>query len=178
MYLLVFSCQSEEILYSETIIDNGIVNTEFLTTVDEVEKALICGYLFAYGNECNDTPTNVKCQVLNDLNITNECDTNHINFLNDWFKNDIIMFYKLKNCPNLPSNSAIQNEIKHMSLYRNNDTLKINILVYGLNNSEEKNWNTEQTDTYLIKNNTFSKIETITAKNTLKSNCLGCVNSK
>jgi len=176
--LVIYACKNNEPKYFESIIDNNEINSVFLKQTDEAEKALISGYLYAYGNECGLYSNTLKCQVLKELNILNECDTNHIKFLNKWFKNDIVMFYKLKNCPYLPLHSAIQNEIKHMSIYRNNDTIRINILVYGLNNSEEKNWNTEQTDTYLIDKNTLIKIETKTSSNSLKSNCLGCLKPK
>ena len=175
--LVFFNCQNKTIKYEKTIIKNNTVNSTFLNQVDDAEKAIITGYLYAYGNQCADTSTNVKATVLKHLQITNECDTNHLNFLSGWFKNDVIMFYKLKNCPNLAYDSPIQNEIKSMTLYRHNDTLKISILVYGLNNSEEKNWISNQTETFIIDKQSFIKIKT--ESNTQnESNCLSCQKNK
>lgn len=154
----LFSCKKQNKVYTETIIEDNQINSEFLSTIDEPEKALICGYLYAYGNECTDTSKSIKCEILAQLNVIDECDNLHIDFLNDWFKNDVIMFFKLKECPNLSYDSAIQNEIKKMKLHRNNDTLRISILVYGLNNSQEKSWNSEQTESFLIERNTFKKL--------------------
>ncbi len=177
VFLLFFACTKKEVKFDVSIINNQHINTEFLSKIDEPEKALISAYLYAYGNECVDTSTNVKSQILKQLKITDECDTTHLNHLSKWFKNDVIMFYKFKNCPALPYNSAIQNQIKQMELYRHNDTLKISILVYGLNNSQEKNWNSHQTETFLIKNREFIKLNSeIETEN--KSNCLSCQKKK
>jgi len=173
----IFSCQNEEIKYNEIIIENNQINSQFLSSLGNSERALITGYLYAYGNQCLDTSTNVKAKILKQLNIKNECDSLHLDFLSQWFKNDVILFYKLKSCPNLPFDSAIQNEIKEMSLHRHNDTLTISVLVYGLNNSQEKNWNSTQSETFVIKNNTFHKVKTNT-NNQIKSNCISCQKNK
>lgn len=171
--ILLLSCDNETIFYTENIIENNHINKAFLSKTDNAEQALITGYLYAYGNEVTDTSTNVKAQILNTLQISNECDSAHLNNLKQWFKNDVIMFYKLKNCPNLPIKSPIQNGIKHMNLHRHNDTLQISILVYGLNNSQEKNWNSTQTETFLINENTFEKLNIKISTNSA-SNCLSC----
>ncbi len=157
--IFLFSCQEKGIKYNQTIIDEFQVNKDFLETIDDAEKALICGYLYAYGNECIDTSTSAKCKVLKELNITNECESKHLSFLSQWFENDVIMFYKFKNCPNLTHDSPIQNEINEMKLYRHNDTLIITVLVKGINNLEEKNWSSRQTEKFLIDNKTFKKIQ-------------------
>ncbi len=154
----ILSCKNESIHFNEVIIQDDAVNKLFVSGFDESEKALVSGYLFAYGNECSDTSSNIKAQILDVLNIKNECDSTHLNFLKGWFKNDVMMSYKLNNCPILPFDSAIQNNIKELNLERHNDTLTISILVFGLNNSQEKNWNSKQTERFLIDNNTFIKI--------------------
>ena len=152
---LLISCQQKEINYSEVILENEIINTEFLQETDASEKALINGYLFAYGNECTSEKSHIKCDILKELSIENECDSDHISKLQKWFSEDLMMKIKLLNCPNLPQKGAIQNTIYKIELKRKNDTITIVFGVKGLNNSQEKSWDIEQSNSYIIKNETF-----------------------
>jgi len=155
LWFFIISCVEENSDYSVMIYDGNTIDSVFLQKCNIPEKAIISGYLFAYANECSSEKEVVKCDILNFLSIENECDENHISFLKGWFSEDIMVKIKLLNCPNLPSDGVIQNTIKSIELKRKKDTIKIRMHVTGLNNSQEKTWDINQTHAYLIKNNTF-----------------------
>jgi len=155
--LTFISCQNEN--YSVVILENGTINSEFLQDIKPPEKALLSWYLFAYGNECDGTSTKIKCKLLKELNIEDECSPDHLNNLLQWFSNDMLAVYKLNSCPNIKVESAIQNKFAYISLDRKGDILSINYHVMGLNTVEEKSWNMNKTGSYLIRDNTFTKIE-------------------
>ncbi len=161
LFLVTFqiSCKEESKNYTYTILDKDSIHAVNIQFIDMPEKALISGYLFVYGNECIANSDKNKCKLLTALNIADECSTNHINFLKKWFKNDNIMQSKLRNCPNLPHNFAIQNSFDKITLNRKGDTLSIKYIVKGINNSQEKSWNVHREDFFLIKNNTFLKLK-------------------
>ena len=156
--LLQISCKQHGINYTQVILENKRINTGFLKTIDEPEKALLSWYLFAYGNECIENSAKVKCEILNILNIDDECSKEHIIFLNEWFTNDFLVRYKLKNCPNLPEGSAIQNTIDKLVLVRKFDTISIEYHIKGLNNIQEKSWNIKRTDSYIIIEDSLKKV--------------------
>lgn len=155
--ILHLSCK-KSIKYSHKILLNNKLNTDLFKTIKTPEKALLCGYLFTYGNECDAISDKIKCKILEVLKIEDECNPKHIAFLKKWFKNEVIMSLKLQKCPVLPRKFAIQNTIKKIVISRNLDTISITINVIGMNTSQEKNWNIEQTESFIIKNNSFIKI--------------------
>ena len=159
LLITLFSCKQSEKKYTINILENDVIDTEFFKAIDESEKVLLSWYLYAYGNECDTASSKIKCELLDLLDIKDECANEHIQFLQKWFKKDILVRSKLQNCPVLPINFAIQNEYKQIILKRAADTISISFKIWGLNNAEEKSWNVDQTDTYLIKGSTFVKIE-------------------
>lgn len=156
---LVVSCQKSIENYSVVILENETINSEFLKTINEPEKALLSWHLFAYGNECDDSSLKIKCKLLRDLGIEDECDSSHINNLLQWFSEDMLAIYKLRSCPNIAKESPIQNTFEFINLQRKSDTLSITYTVKGINSVQEKSWNTTRTDAYLIRNETFFKID-------------------
>ena len=154
---LHFSCNQKSIVYTHDIYVHNKLDVELLENIDDSEKALLLGYLFMYGNECLIKTDKIKCRILETLQIEDECDIANINFLKKWFKNDILMPLKLKKCPNLPHKSAIQNTIKQITTKRNSDTISITMAVVGMNTSQEKSWDIKQTESYIIKDNSFIK---------------------
>ncbi len=157
-FLLLFSCNEEGMNYSETILENDEINTTFLHHIQAPEKALLSWYLYAYGNECGIGSSKKKCQLLKEMNIQDECDVDHLNNLLQWFSSDMLVVYKLNQCPNLPIKSAIQNTFERIVLIRKMDTLSIQYSIKGINNSQEKSWNINQIDSYVLKSNTLIKI--------------------
>ena len=154
--LFLFGCQNKN--YEITIADSKKINNDFLQNLEDSEKALISMYLLAYGNECSSDKITLKCKILEDLNIDNECDKKHIEFLKQWFSSNKLMLIKLQNCPNLPHNFAIQNRIEKIILKKKKDTLTIIFNIKGINESQEKTWNFTQKDRYIIKNKGLIKI--------------------
>jgi len=158
--LTFLSCQNKDENYTVVIVENGTVNSEFLQNINPPEKALLSWYLFANGNECDGKSTKIKCKLLKELNVEDECNSGHLNNLLLWFSNDMLAKYKLKSCPNIKVDYHIQNKFVSISLERKGDILSINYHVMGLNTVGEKSWNMNKTDSYLIKNNTFKKVKT------------------
>ena len=156
--LSLVSCNSKSQKNGYVIVENGEVNTEFLYDMHEEDRALISWYLFAYGNECVGGSEKIKCQLLVLLNIDNECDAEHINYLKKWFSTNKLLQFKLQNCPNLPHNFAIQNTIEKMSISRLSDTITFTIKVRGLNSAQEKSWNIKQTDKYILDDNLLKSV--------------------
>jgi hypothetical protein len=140
------------------VLENNEINTTYLNQIKAPEKALLSWYLYAYGNECDNSSTKIKCQLLKGLNVEDECSSQHLNDLLQWFSNDMLAVYKLNKCPSLPIKSAIQNTFEHIVLIRNIDTLSIKFSIKGLNTLQEKSWNTSRTERYLIKNSTLIKL--------------------
>ncbi len=158
-YILItslLSCQNNN--YEITVAENNNINKDYLQKVNNQEKALISMYLYAYGNECKNSTSTLKCKILKSLNIDNECNTEHIKFLKQWFSTNNLMLIKLQHCPNIPFNFAIQNQIKKIGMIKKNDTLTIIFNVKGINESQEKTWDITQKDSYIIKNKTLLKI--------------------
>lgn len=156
--LLFVSCNKATKGYTYTILDNEVVDLQTIQQLTTAEKALLGVYLFVYGNECTSSSKSVKCTILKELQINNECNKKYIDSLKSWFKTEGVLYYKLQKCPVLPYKAAIQNQFKKIQLYRNKDTIKITINVVGMNTSQEKNWDITQTNSYIIKNNSFIKI--------------------
>jgi len=159
LFFLIISCQKKLEDYSEIVLENETINSEFLQTINEPEKALLSWHLFSFGNDCDKTSSKIKCQLLQELKIEDECDSTHLNNLLQWFSKDMLAVYKLKKCPNIAKESPIQNTFEYISLQRKSDTLSITYTVKGINSVQEKSWNKTRTSTYLIRNKTFLKIK-------------------
>ena len=134
------------------------VNKNELLKLKESEKALVLWYLYAYGNACDGNTHKPKCEILQTLKITDECNSEHLSFLLQWFSTDMLAVYKLKNCPVLPVKSAIQNEFEKIILLHKKDTIFINYKIKGMNNSQEKSWNIEKKEAYVILKKTLVKV--------------------
>ena len=155
--LVCCSCVKQENKTS-VILENEQINTEVIKSLSNSERALLSWYLYAYGNACEENSTKYKCQILKDLNIDDECDSEHLNNLLQWFSKDMLAPYKLKKCPNIASNSAIQNTFNKIILVKEGDTLSIDYNIMGMNNSQEKSWNFDGVDKYLVEKKTLIKI--------------------
>ena len=160
LFLAFISCTpSKGESVSNIILENNTINTAYLNQIKAPEKALLSWYLYAYGNECNESSSKIKCQLLKELHIEDECNPKHLSNLLQWFSTDMLAVYKLNKCPNISAKSAIQNTFEKIVLFKNGDTLSIQFSIKGLNTLQEKSWNIHQKDSYIIKNNTLIKIE-------------------
>lgn len=157
--LMLWSCTKQTETVKNVVFENGKINTTFINQIQDSEKALLAWYLYAYGNECVEGRDNIKCELLERLQIMDECAVDHIGFLKQWFAKDAMANFKLKNCPNMPVKSAIQNTFDKIVLMTKGDTLSIQYDIKGLNNSQEKSWNISQTDVYLIVESTLVKVK-------------------
>ncbi len=155
----LFSCTKQTPRYSQTILENDILNSSFLERIPVPEKALLAGYLFAYGNACTQQIKSNKCLILEQLKIEDECSKNHTSFLKQWFSEDSMLKSKLIRCPVLPIDGAIQNTFKAIRLIREGDTLTISFHIVGTNIAQEKNWDIQHTKRYLIEKSKFIPLE-------------------
>jgi hypothetical protein len=152
----LLSCQHKSLDYEHIILDKGLLNKDLLHTANTAERALLCTYLFTNGNECTANLNKIKCSILKELGIKDECSTEHLIFLQSWFKNDFLISHKLKNCSHLPN--SIQNEITKIIISKNADTLSITMKVVGVNTAQEKNWEIEQKDSFIVNNYSFIRL--------------------
>ena len=152
------SCQTSTLDYSVVVVRDGVVDSSFVDKIDEPARMLMGWYLFAYGNECGLENKKPKCQILNLLSVGNECDTVYLGALRKWFKDDMYRSIKLKKCPSLSAKGAIQNEFKYLYLERHQDTLSISYRVDGLNNSQEKSWNVERVERFIVVDNSLLSV--------------------
>ena len=159
LVLSLLSCQLESIDYSIDILKDGMVDTSFVDKINEPGRMLLGWYLFAYGNECSAENDKPKCKILHSLDVDNECDTLYVEQLRRWFKKDVYRNIKLRNCPSLPLKGAIQNEFQYITLERSQDTLSISFRVDGMNNSQEKSWNVERVERFLLVDSVFLFLE-------------------
>ena len=159
LLILLGSCQEKSENYTVVVLENEKINSEFVETIEEPEKAMISWYLFSFGNGCDNSSSKIKCQLLQELKIKDECNSVHLDNLLQWFSKDMLAVYKLKSCPNIAKESPIQNTFEFISLQKTADTLSITYTVKGINSVQEKSWNTTRTEAYLIRNKTFFKID-------------------
>ena len=156
---LMYSCATKEYNSHHIVVQNNYVNIPEINKMDVPAKILLSWYLFAYGNECYSSSNSVKCKILKELNIPDECHLSNIKKLNKWLSNDKLIQFKLKkNCPLLPTKGAIQNKIIDIVINRKMDTFNITFKANGLNNIQEKTWNIEQSDFYVLKGKSLVKI--------------------
>ena len=153
---LLYSCGNHKMNYEYIIVNKGQIDEQALHSLNEAEKALLCAYLFINGNACLSDTKNLKCQVLKKIGIADECASEHIAWLKQWFQNDLIISSKLNHCPCLPP--TIRNSIQKIILSRRADTLSITFGVAGVNIAQEKNWEIEQKQKYIVNNYSFIKI--------------------
>ena len=157
MLLGCCACTTEDSKIS-VVLENDRINSEVIKSLDASEKALLSWYLYAYGNACENNSAKFKCQILEELNIDDECNPEHLSNLMQWFSKDLLAPSKLNNCPNITSKSAIQNKFLKIVLIKQGDTLSIDYQINGLNNSQEKSWNFDKVDKYLINTHALIKI--------------------
>lgn len=157
--LLQISCTKNVSNYTQVVLENNTINTQFIESIEEPEKMLLSWYLLAYGNECTLESDKIKCKLLDLLKIEDECNPAHINKLKKWFLGNPLMYGKLHKCPNFPFKFEVQNTIEKIVLQRSNDTLTIVFKVDGMNTAQEKFWNIEQKKRFLIKKNQLQKIQ-------------------
>jgi len=61
--LFLFSCQQKVKNYKVVVVDEEGLNTDFTEEIDDAGRALLQGYLYAYGNECNGKSQKNKCAI-------------------------------------------------------------------------------------------------------------------
>lgn len=135
------------------------VNKRFAPMLNKQEKAIVSWYIYAYANECEpEKEMTWKCGLLEALRIDDECSQEHREYIAKHLGDDPIMHSKLQNCPVLPNDGAIQNLLQYMNIERRADTVIFSMRVAGMNNQEEKHWDIEVNDSYLLERKKVRKL--------------------
>lgn len=121
----------KKIVWRENITDkNGLtmnsfaIDSTFFQTINERDKACL-GYVVTFvGNECwwdGDSATeardNLKCVLLDALQLGYQCSDSHLGFLRKWFQSDPRVSKELEDCPTIPYTSTIQNTFSEIEFY-------------------------------------------------------------
>lgn len=103
------------------------IDSLYFSEIDSVSKAAM-GYVVTFvGNECwwaNDDETaieersNLKCTILNALDLGCQCSDRHLTYLRKWFQYDEKVLKELEDCPTIPYTSTIQTTIKELRILR------------------------------------------------------------
>lgn len=99
-----------------------VINEDYVKTITEPEKAALAYVATFIGNECNwdgafkDDRSNLKCKILDTLNLGYQCSDQHLGFLRKMFKNDTEVLEKLKDCPTIPETSTSQDMVTEITL--------------------------------------------------------------
>ena len=106
------------------------------------------------GNECswdggvNKDRSNLKCKILNVLDLGYQCSDSHLGFLRRWFANDEKALKDLAICGTMPDGATVQTTFDEIDIITNDDqnTLSVIYKVIGMNMRESKTWSYTQTD--------------------------------
>ena len=100
------------------------IDSSFFKTINDRDKACL-GYVVTFvGNECwwdgdqtTDSRDNLKCVLLDALQLGYQCSDTHLDFLRKWFESDARVSKELEDCPTIPFTSTIQNTFREIEFY-------------------------------------------------------------
>ncbi|MBN9297707.1 MAG: hypothetical protein J0I41_11875 [Filimonas sp.] len=134
------------------------INDTFCKTITDPERAAL-GYVATFiGNECEwdgeakDDRSNLKCKILDALNLGYQCSERHLGFLRKWFKNDTAVQEELKvdNCPTTPNGATIQNTFDEIILTVKGNDIVVSFAANGVNLREGNSWSWTESDHFLF----------------------------
>jgi hypothetical protein len=77
-----------------------------------------------WDGEYKSDRSNLKCKILNALDLGYQCSQTHLGFLKKWFRIDEKVLKRLEDCSTIPSTSTVQNTFDKIQI-----TQKIKILL-------------------------------------------------
>ncbi len=126
-----------------------------LSELDHHALVLLQGYLYLYGNSCEEIDDEVKCSLLKAMHIEDECDETYRKTLSSAFKYIPLLKYKFAKCPVISDAGGVQNRFADIDIRQQGATLSIHYKIRGLNHAQEKNWVIEKTDDYRLSDSHF-----------------------
>lgn len=117
-----------------------VLNHEFIATISDPEKAALAYIATFIGNECQweKGSDNLKCKIIDALNLGYQCSDTHLDFLKYWFRNNKSLLSKLKRCQKKPDGATIQTTFQEINLEVNSDTIVIGFNASGINLRERE----------------------------------------
>ena len=135
-------------------VNSIFINEAFVNSISDQEKAAVAFVATFVGNECswdggvNKDRSNLKCKILNVLDLGYQCSDSHLGFLRRWFANDEKALKDLAICGTMPDGATVQTTFDEIDIITNDDqnTLSVIYKVIGMNMRESKTWSYTQTD--------------------------------
>ena len=132
------------------------INEVYCKTMSDPERAAL-GYVATFiGSNCNwdgeanPDYSNLKCMILDALNLGYQCSDKHKSFLRKWFRNDKSSLKELETCPVIPYAATSQNTFHEIKLTVNGNKINVWYKAGGINLREQKSWSWKQTDYFLV----------------------------
>lgn len=123
-----------------------VLNEDFLKNVTDFQRAAL-GYIATQaGNDCRwDGPrkedeSNLKCKLLTALNLGYMCSSQHLSFLEKWFREDEKSMEKLQRCSKRVVDDRITDKFNYILLISKGETLTITYEAKGRNLDDLSGW--------------------------------------
>lgn len=143
----------------KTDINAIVLNEKFLRTIADPEKAALAYVATFIGNECEwdgpatDDRSNLKCKLLTALNLGYQCSTEHLGFLERWFRSNKEILKELEGCPTIPDGATVQNTFETIDLEVKNNRIIVSFNVQAINVREGKSWTWTEKNVFDFKDN-------------------------
>jgi hypothetical protein len=122
------------------------INSVYCKKITDPERAIL-GYIATFiGSDCNwdgeykSDRSNLKCKILNALDLGYQCSQTHLGFLKKWFRIDEKVLKRLEDCSTIPSTSTVQNTFDKIQITHKNKDFIVIINASGINSSEDRSW--------------------------------------
>lgn len=136
-----------------------VLNQKFLRTISDPEKAALAYVATFIGNECEwdgpatDDRSNLKCKLLTALDLGYQCSSQHLEFLQNWFRSNKEILKELQGCPTIPDGATFQNTFETIDLEVKNNRITVTFNVQAINVREGKSWTWTEKNVFDFKEN-------------------------
>ena len=146
-----------ENIYNEELKDTMntiILDTTYCKSISAPEKAALAYVATFVGNECwwdgNITRdrNNLKCKILNALNLGFQCSETHLGFLKQWFRDDARALKNLEDCPTTPFTATVQETFDSINISASGDVIVVEFSVTGFNLRDDLDWHRNEEITF------------------------------
>lgn len=131
-----------------------VINEDYAKNISDQERAAL-GYIATYiGSECdwdgnngypNDDRSNLKCMIIDALDLGYQCSDQHLGFLRKMFKNDAKVLEKLDDyCPVVPFTASSVNTFTEIALTIKDNQIIVSYSASGANAQTMDSWEWEE----------------------------------
>lgn len=145
------------------------LNTDYINTMTNQEKAAI-GYVSTFiGNECwwdgeaNEDRSNLDCKIITALGLGYQCSEKHLGYLRKWFSGDKEVLSELQksNCPTIPYTATSQNTFDKIVIDTKGDSISVYYEVDGTNVREQESWEWSETAYFIATTDNLKLIQKV-----------------